>query len=87
MSSEGPVLVLNAGSSSLKYQLPVPETGEVLAKGLVERIGEPGGAADHTAAMSEMSTALADAASTWPRPGCARSATGSSMAARTSPTR
>ncbi len=61
MSSEGPVLVLNAGSSSLKYQLLVPETGEVLAKGLVERIGEPGGAADHTAAMTEMSTALADA--------------------------
>jgi acetate kinase len=58
---EGPVLVLNAGSSSLKYQLLVPETGEVLAKGLVERIGEPGGATDHTAAMSEMSTALADA--------------------------
>ena len=34
--------MLNAGSSSLKYQLVVPETGEVLAKGLVERIGEPG---------------------------------------------
>ena len=59
--TDWPVLVLNAGSSSLKYQLLVPETGEVLAKGLVERIGEPGGAADHTAAMSEMSTALADA--------------------------
>jgi acetate kinase len=55
------VLVLNAGSSSLKYQLVVPESGEVLAKGLVERIGEPGGAADHPAAMAEMSTALADA--------------------------
>ncbi len=59
--TESPVLVLNAGSSSLKYQLLVPESGEVLAKGLVERIGEPGGAADHPAAMSEMSTALADA--------------------------
>ena len=33
MSGEGPVLVLNAGSSSLKYQLLVPESGEVLAKG------------------------------------------------------
>ena len=58
---DGPVLVLNAGSSSLKYQLLVPESGEVLAKGLVERIGEPGGAADHTAAMAEMAAALADA--------------------------
>ena len=49
---EGPVLVLNAGSSSLKYQLVVPETAEVLAKGMVERIGEAGGGpADHTAAM------------------------------------
>jgi acetate kinase len=59
--SDGPVLVLNAGSSSLKYQLLVPESGEVLAKGLVERIGEPGGAADHPAAMTEMSEALVDA--------------------------
>ena len=42
------MLVLNAGSSSLKYQLVVPETAEVLAKGTVERIGEAGGGpADH----------------------------------------
>ena len=59
--TESPVLVLNAGSSSLKYQLLVPETAEVLAKGLVERIGEPGGVADHPAAMAEMAAALADA--------------------------
>ena len=38
--SEAPVLVLNAGSSSLKYQLVVPETAEVQAKGIIERIGE-----------------------------------------------
>ena len=57
----GPVLVLNAGSSSLKYQLVVPESGEVVAKGLVERIGEPGATADHGAAMSEMSAQLAEA--------------------------
>ena len=38
--SEMPVLVLNAGSSSLKYQLVVPETAEVQAKGVIERIGE-----------------------------------------------
>ena len=36
------VLVVNSGSSSLKYQLVDPATGEWSAKGLVERIGEPG---------------------------------------------
>ncbi len=36
------VLVINAGSSSLKYQLMNPETGEVSAKGLCERIGIDG---------------------------------------------
>ncbi len=34
------VLVLNSGSSSLKYQLMQPDTGISLASGLVERIGE-----------------------------------------------
>ena len=36
------VLVINAGSSSLKYQLLNPATGELLAKGLCERIGIDG---------------------------------------------
>ena len=36
------VLVLNAGSSSLKYQLLNPETEQVLAKGICERIGIDG---------------------------------------------
>ena len=36
------VLVINAGSSSLKYQLMDPETGNVSAKGLCERIGIDG---------------------------------------------
>ena len=36
------ILVINAGSSSLKYQLLNPENGEVLAKGLCERIGIDG---------------------------------------------
>ena len=36
------ILVINAGSSSLKYQLFNMETGEVLAKGLCERIGTEG---------------------------------------------
>ena len=36
------ILVINAGSSSLKYQLLDPATGELLAKGLCERIGIDG---------------------------------------------
>ena len=36
------ILVVNAGSSSMKYQLISSETGEVLAKGLCERIGIDG---------------------------------------------
>jgi acetate kinase len=37
------ILVLNSGSSSLKYQLIDSESEEVLAKGLAERIGVAGG--------------------------------------------
>ena len=36
------VLVINAGSSSLKYQLLNPANGDLLAKGLCERIGIDG---------------------------------------------
>ena len=36
------VLVINCGSSSLKYQLVNPENGEVFAKGICERIGIDG---------------------------------------------
>ncbi len=36
------ILVINAGSSSLKYQLMNPETGDVTAKGLCERIAIDG---------------------------------------------
>lgn len=42
------VLVINAGSSSVKYQLIDPATGTAYAKGLVERIGLPVGAISHT---------------------------------------
>ena len=34
------IFVLNCGSSSIKFQFINTESGEVLAKGLVERIGE-----------------------------------------------
>ena len=36
------ILVINAGSSSLKYQLMDPQSGDVFAKGLCERIGIDG---------------------------------------------
>ena len=36
------ILVINAGSSSLKYQLMDPDTREVFAKGICERIGLSG---------------------------------------------
>lgn len=44
------ILVINCGSSSLKYQLISSETEEVLAKGLCERIGITGSAITHTPA-------------------------------------
>ena len=47
------VLVINSGSSSLKYQLFSMKKGERLAKGLVERIG-CGGPKDHTEALKKV---------------------------------
>jgi acetate kinase len=45
------VLVLNSGSSSLKYSLVQPDAGVSLVDGIVERIGIDGGVADHEAAL------------------------------------
>ena len=44
------ILVINCGSSSLKYQLIDSQTEDVLAKGLVERIGIDGSCLTHTPA-------------------------------------
>ncbi|MBP3297059.1 MAG: acetate kinase, partial [Lachnospiraceae bacterium] len=44
------ILVINCGSSSLKYQLIDSETENVLAKGIVERIGMEGSCITHTPA-------------------------------------
>ena len=41
------ILVLNSGSSSLKYQVIDTETGEMLVKGYYERIGQPGSFLTH----------------------------------------
>ena len=70
MSTSRSVLVINSGSSSVKYQLVDPSTGEALATGLIEQIGEELGhvrhkaggetydehlvVPDHTAGMTEM---------------------------------
>ena len=43
------ILVLNCGSSSLKYQVIDMDNEEVLAKGLVERIGFTGSVLTHKA--------------------------------------
>jgi acetate kinase len=62
MAAEPVVLVLNSGSSSLKYRLLKPNPGESLADGNVEQIGEPGSpVADHDAALRSVFDRLADA--------------------------
>lgn len=55
------VLVINSGSSSLKYQLFDMVKGERIAKGLVERIG-CGGPKDHTAALNQVVADLGELA-------------------------
>lgn len=53
------VLVINSGSSSLKYQVRDTDTQEVEANGQIERIGEGAGApADHGEAMELVAAAL-----------------------------
>jgi len=51
------ILVLNAGSSSLKYQVVDPGSGVAQVKGVVERVGE-GEVPDHAAALDAMRTDL-----------------------------
>ena len=41
------VLVLNSGSSSIKYQLTDADSGDALAGGIIERIGQPVSAIKH----------------------------------------
>ncbi|MFE4466274.1 acetate/propionate family kinase [Oerskovia sp. NPDC056781] len=45
--AHGSVLVMNSGSSSLKYQLVNPVGGEAIAAGTIERIGESNGVIKH----------------------------------------
>jgi acetate kinase len=54
------ILVLNSGSSSIKYR--VYDDDEVLIKGLIEQIGEPGSTVpDHAAGFRDLMARLADA--------------------------
>ncbi|MDL9938397.1 acetate kinase [Gordonia sp. ABSL1-1] len=59
MGVAGSVLVINAGSSSLKYQLVQPAGGEVWAEGLVERIGEELSTITHEQGGAETTAELA----------------------------
>jgi acetate kinase len=52
------VLVINAGSSSLKYSLVDADTGDALATGLVERIGEGAGSLTHRGPAGEVHVEL-----------------------------
>ncbi|SEF92717.1 acetate kinase [Actinacidiphila yanglinensis] len=58
MTTATRVLVLNSGSSSVKYQLVDMADGTRLASGLVERIGEEGGVADHAEALRQVARDL-----------------------------
>lgn len=49
----GLILVVNAGSSSLKFALLDPDTGDRAAEGIVERIGESEGAASYEGSGDE----------------------------------
>lgn len=60
-SSARLVLVINSGSSSLKFQLVDPDSGTARSTGLVERIGEAESSVpDHDAALRRAFQALAD---------------------------
>ena len=54
------ILVINSGSSSLKYQVRDSATGERLANGLIERIGDSahGGPRDHAEALDRVTQEL-----------------------------
>lgn len=55
------VLVINSGSSSLKYQVVDPDSGAARATGLVERIGEASSSVpDHDAALRRAFDTMAD---------------------------
>lgn len=52
------IFVINSGSSSLKYQLIEPVSGDVLAKGIAERIGTDRGEVTHEVHAEKFSETL-----------------------------
>jgi acetate kinase len=61
VSAPRTVLVLNCGSSSLKYAVVEPDSGRQIADGIIERIGEgPSAPADHEAALRAAFDELSD---------------------------
>jgi acetate kinase len=54
------VLVLNSGSSSVKYAVVEPASGAMVADGIIERIGD-GPVSDHAAALQAVFDELAEA--------------------------
>ncbi|RZT17991.1 acetate kinase [Mycobacterium sp. BK558] len=54
------VLVLNSGSSSVKYSVVEPDSGATVADGIVERIGDSADVPDHGAALDVVFAALAE---------------------------
>ena len=59
MAASPAVLVINSGSSSLKYAVVEPDSPTMVADGIVERIGD-GPVADHGAALREAFRLLAE---------------------------
>ncbi len=59
MADRPAVLVINSGSSSLKYAVVEPDTGTTVADGIIERIGD-GPVADHGGALQEAFRQLAE---------------------------
>lgn len=60
MNTPRAVLVLNCGSSSLKYAVLQPDSGRQVADGIIERIGS-GPIADHEAALRAAFDELSEA--------------------------
>ena len=55
----GPILVFNSGSSSVKYALLDPESAQVEASGLLERVGHDDAELHHHHGAAEFTTSLA----------------------------
>jgi acetate kinase len=60
------ILVANIGSTSFKYRLYDMQSGAAIGRGLVERIGQPGGCPDYESAIDRCMSELAGRACSTP---------------------